>query len=51
MLIRNSIGDNIDTIKKNTENLIDADKDVVNGEKNICCRLVTRMQGKIVTLR
>jgi hypothetical protein len=47
----NLLGDNIDTIKKNTETFIDADKEVVNAEKTICCRLVTRMQGKIMSLR
>jgi hypothetical protein len=45
----NLLGDNIDTIKKNTETLIDAGKEIgleVNVEK--CC-VVTRMQGKIMT--
>jgi hypothetical protein len=46
-------GDNIDTIKKNTETLIDASKKVgleVNTEKlYISCYLITRMQD--MTLR
>jgi hypothetical protein len=49
----NLLGDNIDTIKKNMETLIDASKEVgleVNTEKlSICCCLVTRMKGKIMT--
>jgi hypothetical protein len=49
----NLMGDNIDTIKKNTQTLIDAGKEVgleVNTKetKYMCC-LVTRMQGKIMT--
>jgi hypothetical protein len=47
----NLLGDNIGTIKKNTETLIDASKVVgleVMAEKIICCSLVTRMQSKIV---
>jgi hypothetical protein len=47
------LGDNIDTTKKNTENLISAAKDVgleVNADKTNCCP-VTRMQGKIMTWR
>jgi hypothetical protein len=47
----NLLGDNIDTIKKNTETLIDGSKEVglqANTEKTICCYLVTRMQGKIM---
>jgi hypothetical protein len=40
----NLMGDNIDTIRKNTETLIDARKEVglkINVEKlNICCYLV-----------
>jgi hypothetical protein len=44
----------IHTIKKNTEALIGASKEVgleVNAEKNlsICCCLITKMQGKIIT--
>jgi hypothetical protein len=49
----NLLGDNIGTIKKNTETLIGSGKDVgveVNAEKlGICCCLITRMQGKIMT--
>jgi hypothetical protein len=41
------MGDNVDTIKKNTETLIDANKEVglkINVDKtSICCYLVTRM--------
>jgi hypothetical protein len=48
----NLLGDNIDTIKKNIQTLIDARKQVgleVNAEKQIvCCCLVTSMQGKII---
>jgi hypothetical protein len=44
----NLLGDNIDTIKKNTENVMDANKEV-GLEVSICCCLVTRMQGKIMT--
>jgi hypothetical protein len=42
--------DNIDTLKKNTETLIGASKEVglnVEKTKYICCSLVTRMQIKI----
>jgi hypothetical protein len=43
----NLLVDNIDTIKTNTETLIDASKEVgpeINVEKpSICCYLVTRM--------
>jgi hypothetical protein len=49
----NLLGDNIDALKKNMEILIDACKEVgleVNTEKtSICCCLITRMQGKIMT--
>jgi hypothetical protein len=49
----NLLGDNTDTIKKNTQTLIDACKEVgleINAENIlVCCWLVTRMQGKIVT--
>jgi hypothetical protein len=49
----NLLGDNIDTIKKHTGTLIDVTKEVgleVNPGK-LCCFLVTRMQGKIMTQR
>jgi hypothetical protein len=42
----NLLGDNIDTIKKNTRTLIDASKEVgleINVEETKCCYLVTRM--------
>jgi hypothetical protein len=49
----NLLGDNLDTIKKNTGTLIDVSKEDVldvNAEKtSICCCLITRMQGKIMT--
>jgi hypothetical protein len=49
----NLLDDNIDTIKKNAETLIDTSKEVgleVETEKlSICCRLVARMQVKIMT--
>jgi hypothetical protein len=49
----NLLGDNMDTIKKNTEILIDAGKEVSleeNIEKlRICCCLLIRIQGKIRT--
>jgi hypothetical protein len=47
------LGDNTDTIKKNTETLTGASKEVgleINIQKpNICCCLVTIMQVKIRT--
>jgi hypothetical protein len=49
----NLLGDNIDTINKNTETLTDASNEVgleVNaGKSSIWCCLVTRMQGNIMT--
>jgi hypothetical protein len=50
----NVLGDDIGTINKNTETLIDTSKEgglEVNAEKTICCYLVNRMQGKIMTYR
>jgi hypothetical protein len=50
----NLLGDNIDTLKKHTETIIFASKEVgleVNPQNiNICC-LVSRMQAKIMTSR
>jgi hypothetical protein len=47
------LGDNIDTIKKIRETLIDASTEVgleMNARKfYICCSLVTRIQGKVIT--
>jgi hypothetical protein len=48
----NLLWDNIDTIKKNIETLIDVSKEVGverNIEKTKCCFLITRMQDKIGT--
>jgi hypothetical protein len=49
----NLLGDNTDTIEKNTQTLTDASKEScleVNTEKlNICCCLVTKMQREIMT--
>jgi hypothetical protein len=49
----NLLGDNIDTIKRDTQNLIDASKEIgleVNIDKtSICCCFITKMQGKIMT--
>jgi hypothetical protein len=47
----NLLGDNIDTIKKNAPTLIDACEEVgleVNISIQVCCCLITRMQGKIM---
>jgi hypothetical protein len=47
----NLLDDNIDTIKKNTQTLIIASKEVEveeNTEKSTCCYLVTPMQGKFM---
>jgi hypothetical protein len=49
----NLLGDNIETIKKNTQTLIDASKEVVLEVRlntRICCCLLTRMQGKTMIL-
>jgi hypothetical protein len=48
----NLLGDSVDTIKKNTQTLIEASKEVgleVNTEKSKCCCLVTKIQGQIKT--
>jgi hypothetical protein len=48
----NLLRDNIDTIKKNTETLVDASKKIgleINVWKLSTCCLVTRIQIKIVT--
>jgi hypothetical protein len=48
----NLLGDNKNTIKENTETLIDARKEVgveANAEKTKCSYLVTGMQGKFMT--
>jgi hypothetical protein len=49
----NLLGDDIETIKKNTQTLIDAGKEVgleVHTENlNICCCLVSKMEDKIMT--
>jgi hypothetical protein len=48
----NLLGDNTDTIKKNTETLIGASKEIgldVQIKLRIRCSLVTRMQGKFMT--
>jgi hypothetical protein len=49
----NLLGDNIGIIKRNTQTLIDASKEVGLEENtsklSTCCCLVTRMQGKIIT--
>jgi hypothetical protein len=38
----NLLGDNVDTMKRNTETLIDASKKI-GLEINICCHLITKM--------
>jgi hypothetical protein len=48
----NGLKDNIDTIKKNTETLIDASKEIgleINAEKTKSCS-VTRMQDEVMTI-
>jgi hypothetical protein len=49
----NLLGDNIDTIKKNTETVIYANKEVglelTWRNLSLCRCLVTRMHGKIIT--
>jgi hypothetical protein len=49
----NLLDDNMNTIKKNMETLIDASKEVglevTQRKLGICCCLVTRMQGNIMT--
>jgi hypothetical protein len=50
----NLLGNNVGTIKRNTETLNDASKEVgleadTEKTKYACCCLVTRMQGKILT--
>jgi hypothetical protein len=48
----NLLGDNIDTIKENTETLIDTSEKVlleINVKKlNKCCSFITRIKVKIV---
>jgi hypothetical protein len=48
----NLLGDKTDTIKKNTEILNDASKQIgleENTKLSKCCCLITRKQGKIMT--
>jgi hypothetical protein len=48
----NLLGNNVDTIKKNTETLIDTSKEAgleENIKEGTCCCLISRMQGKIMT--
>jgi hypothetical protein len=51
----NLLGDNVDTIKKNTETLIDTSKEVgleIGVEKTkyvMCCSLITIIQLRIMT--
>jgi hypothetical protein len=51
----NLLGDNINTIKKNIETLIDASKDVgleINaGKLRICCCLFTKMEDNIIYIK